>query len=97
MPHQTGLAPHLYDSGRRVDADKLVRTGQNLRLPLLNKEKGLTPPKEYGENRDWNVDPLSHFEHDTDEVIELYQKLTGQKLDMEIEEEKTEEGTEQPK
>ena len=34
---------------------------------------------------------------ETDEVIELYQKLTGQKLDMEIEEEKTEEGTEQPK
>ena len=31
------------------------------------------------------------------QVIELYQKLTGQKLDMEIEEEKTEEGTEQPK
>ena len=58
---------------------------------------GTEPPKEYGENRDWNVDPLSHFEHDTDEVIELYQKLTGQKLDMEIEEEKTEEGTEQPK
>lgn len=42
MPHQARLAPHLYDRGRRVDADELVRTGQNLRLPLLNKEKGLT-------------------------------------------------------
>ena len=30
-------------------------------------------------------------------LFEFYQKLTGQKLDMEIEEEKTEEGTEQPK
>ena len=44
-----------------------------------------------------SFDPLSHFEHDTDEVIQLYEKLTGTKLDMEIEEEKTEEGTEQPK
>ena len=31
-----------------------------------------------------SFDPLSHFEHDTDEVIELYEKLTGQKLYMEI-------------
>ena len=37
-----------------------------------------------------SFDPLSHFEHDTDNVIELYEKLTGTKLDMEVEEEKTE-------
>ena len=37
-----------------------------------------------------SFDPLSHFEHDTDNVIELYEKLTGTKLDLEMEEEKTE-------
>ncbi len=43
-----------------------------------------------------SFDPLSHFEHDTDNVIELYEKLTGTKLDLELEEEKTEEGTAAP-
>ena len=37
-----------------------------------------------------SFDPLSHFEYDTDNVIELYEKLTGTKLDLEMEEEKTE-------
>ena len=43
-----------------------------------------------------SFDPLSHFEHDTDNVIELYEKLTGTKLDLELDEEKTEEGTAAP-
>ena len=34
-----------------------------------------------------SFDPLSHFEYDTDNVIQLYEKMTGTKLDLEIEEE----------
>ncbi len=36
-----------------------------------------------------SFDPLSHFEQDTDNVIELYEKITGQKLTLEMEDEKT--------
>lgn len=43
-----------------------------------------------------SFDPLSHFELDTENVIELYEKITNSKLDLEIEDEKTE-GTEEPK
>ena len=35
-----------------------------------------------------SFDPLSHFELDTDNVIDLYEKITKTKLDMELEEEK---------
>lgn len=33
-----------------------------------------------------SFDPLSHFEFDTQNVIDLYEKMTGTKLDLEIEE-----------
>lgn len=33
-----------------------------------------------------SFDPLSHFEADTDNVIQLYEKITGTKLDLEIDE-----------
>jgi Rab GDP dissociation inhibitor len=33
-----------------------------------------------------SFDPLSHFEVDTENVIELYEKITGAKLNLEIEE-----------
>ena len=33
-----------------------------------------------------SFDPLSHFEFDTQNVIELYEKMTGTKLDLELEE-----------
>lgn len=35
-----------------------------------------------------SFDPLSHFELDTDNVIDLYEKITKTKLDMELEDEK---------
>jgi Rab GDP dissociation inhibitor len=34
-----------------------------------------------------SFDPQSHFENDTDNVIEIYEKITGAKLDLNIEEE----------
>ncbi len=37
-----------------------------------------------------SFDPLSHFEIDTENVIELYEKITGAKLNLEIEESSTE-------
>jgi Rab GDP dissociation inhibitor len=33
-----------------------------------------------------SFDPLSHFELDTENVIQMYEKMTGKKLDLEIEE-----------
>ena len=33
-----------------------------------------------------SFDPQSHFENDTDNVIDIYQKITGTKLDLTIEE-----------
>ena len=41
-----------------------------------------------------SFDPQSHFENDTDNVMEIYEKITGAKLDLE-EEEKEGEGTKQ--
>jgi Rab GDP dissociation inhibitor len=38
-----------------------------------------------------SFDPQSHFENDTDNVIDIYQKITGTKLDLTIEEEGEEE------
>ena len=38
-----------------------------------------------------SFDPQSHFENDTDNVIEIYEKITGAKLDLNIEEEGEEE------
>ena len=34
-----------------------------------------------------SFDPQSHFENDTDNVIEIYEKITGAKLDLNLEEE----------
>lgn len=34
-----------------------------------------------------SFDPQSHFENDTDNVIDIYQKITGAKLDLNVEEE----------
>jgi len=34
-----------------------------------------------------SFDPQSHFENDTDNVIEIYEKITGTKLDLNLEEE----------
>ena len=34
-----------------------------------------------------SFDPQSHFENDTDNVIEIYEIITGAKLDLNIEEE----------
>jgi Rab GDP dissociation inhibitor len=34
-----------------------------------------------------SFDPQSHFENDTDNVIDIYEKITGAKLDLNIEEE----------
>ena len=33
-----------------------------------------------------SFDPQSHFENDTDNVIDIYEKITGAKLDLNIEE-----------
>ena len=38
-----------------------------------------------------SFDPQSHFENDTDNVIDIYEKITGAKLDLNIEEEGEEE------
>ena len=38
-----------------------------------------------------SFDPQSHFENDTDNVIDIYEKITGAKLDLTIEEEGEEE------
>ena len=38
-----------------------------------------------------SFDPQSHFENDTDNVIDIYQKITGAQLDLNIEEEGEEE------
>ena len=38
-----------------------------------------------------SFDPQSHFENDTDNVIDIYEKITGAKLDLNIEEEGGEE------
>lgn len=37
-----------------------------------------------------SFDSQSHFENDTDNVIELYEKISGNKLSLDVEEEKTE-------
>ena len=37
-----------------------------------------------------SFDPQSHFENDTDNVIEIYEKITGAKLDLNLEEETAE-------
>ena len=37
-----------------------------------------------------SFDPQSHFENDTDNVIDIYEKITGAKLDLTIEEENEE-------
>jgi Rab GDP dissociation inhibitor len=37
-----------------------------------------------------SFDPQSHFENDTDNVIDIYQKITGTKLDLNCKEEETE-------
>ena len=34
-----------------------------------------------------SFDPLSHFESDTNNIIELYKKITGKEVDLKIEEE----------
>ena len=34
-----------------------------------------------------SFDPQSHFENDTDNVIDIYEKITGSKLDLNLEEE----------
>ena len=34
-----------------------------------------------------SFDPLSHFESDTNNIIELYKKITGKEVDLNIEEE----------
>ena len=38
-----------------------------------------------------SFDPQSHFENDTDNVIDIYEKITGTKLDLTIEPEGEEE------
>ncbi len=38
-----------------------------------------------------SFDPQSHFENDTDNVIDIYEKITESKLDLTIEEEGEEE------
>ena len=38
-----------------------------------------------------SFDPQSHFENDTDNVIDIYEKITGTKLDLTIEPEPEEE------
>ncbi len=35
-----------------------------------------------------SFDPQSHFENDTDNLLDIYEKITGAKLDLTIEEEK---------
>ena len=39
-----------------------------------------------------SFDPQSHFENDTDNVIDIYQKITGTKLDLTIEDDEKKEG-----
>ena len=37
-----------------------------------------------------SFDPQSHFENDTDNVIDIYQKIMGTKLELYVEEERQE-------
>lgn len=37
-----------------------------------------------------SLDPLSHFEKDTENVIDMYEKITGTKLSLKLDDEKTE-------